>query len=360
MLEVVSSSLRSATFANPLVGVPNVESPFFDQIFTAESVSADVLRIARDLNRDGLAVIDFPDPDFNSVAERIKSSLAPQYDWKEWRENGWAKNRGLRVQDAWKSNPDVRRIAANQQILDLLETLYGRRAFPFQSLNFPVGTQQATHNDAVHFHSVPERFMCGVWVALEDADEENGALEYYPRSHELPLFVNEHIGACSAEQDQPFAHYNRYLDLWRQLIEARGYERTIFRARKGQALIWLATLLHGGSRHNNPDRTRWSQVTHYFFEDCTYLTPLASDAAYGQIHYRQVQNILTGENVPNCYGPYQVSQEVMARKAPKSVRLPAGFDPKAYLAANPDVAMAGGDAAQHYLAFGRHENRRLA
>ena len=360
MLDLVSSGLPSATFTNPLVGVPNVESPFFDQIFTAASVSPDILRIARNLNRDGYAVIDFPDPDFDSVAERIKSSLAPEYDWKEWRENGWAKNRGMRVQDTWKSNPDVRRIAANQQILDLLEVLYGRRAFPFQSLNFPVGTQQETHNDAVHFHSVPERFMCGVWVALEDADEENGTLEYYPRSHELPLFGNEHIGACSAEQDHPFAHYNQYLDLWRKLIEARGYKRTIFRARKGQALIWLATLLHGGSRHHNPERTRWSQVTHYFFEGCTYLTPLASDAAYGQIHYRQVQNILTGESIPSRYGPYQVSQEVMARKAPKSVDLPAGFDPKAYLAANPDVAAAGIDAVQHYLTFGRYEGRHLA
>lgn len=360
MLELRENDLSPAAFANPLSGVPNVESPFFDQIFTPDSVSADVLRIARDLNRNGFAVIDFPDPDFDSVAERIKSSLAPHYDWEQWRADGWANNRGMRVQDAWTWNPDVRRIAANQQILKLLETLFGKKPFPFQSLNFPVGTQQETHNDAIHFHSAPERFMCGVWVALEDTDEKNGTLEYYPRSHKLPFFGNEHIGKCSAEQDHPFAHYGQYLDLWRQLIKAQGYKRTVFRAKKGQALIWLATLLHGGSRHRDPERTRWSQVTHYFFEGCTYLTPLGSDAVYGQIDYRRVQNILTGETVPNCYGHHHVSQEVMARKAPKSQKLPPDFDPKAYLAANPDVAAAEVDAVQHYLTYGRHEGRRLA
>ena len=56
----------------------------------------------------------------------------------------------------------------NTGILSLFSTLYGRRAWPFQTLNFPVGTQQHYHSDSVHFSSVPERFMCGVWVDLED------------------------------------------------------------------------------------------------------------------------------------------------------------------------------------------------
>ena len=33
---------------------------------------------------------------------------------------------------------------------------------------------------------MPEGFMCGVWVALEDMDMENGPLVYYPGSHKLP------------------------------------------------------------------------------------------------------------------------------------------------------------------------------
>ena len=39
--------------------------------------------------------------------------------------------------------------------------------------------------------------------------------------------------------------------------------------------------------------------------------------------------------------------------------LPAGFDPQLYLEANPDVAAAGMDPAQHYLNHGNLEGRRL-
>ena len=39
--------------------------------------------------------------------------------------------------------------------------------------------------------------------------------------------------------------------------------------------------------------------------------------------------------------------------------LPADFDEQAYLLANPDVARAGVNAADHYLAFGRREGRKL-
>jgi hypothetical protein len=40
-------------------------------------------------------------------------------------------------------------------------------------------------------------------------------------------------------------------------------------------------------------------------------------------------------------------------------RLPADFDSAAYLQANPDVAAAGANAAEHYLAFGMRERRPL-
>ena len=46
-------------------------------------------------------------------------------------------------------------IASNVNILRLLQMLYSRRCFPFQTLNFPVGTQQPRHTDSVHFSSAP-------------------------------------------------------------------------------------------------------------------------------------------------------------------------------------------------------------
>jgi hypothetical protein len=32
----------------------------------------------------------------------------------------------------------------------------------------------------------------------------------------------------------------------------------------------------------DPHRTRWSQVTHYYFENSTYITPMLSDVLIGR------------------------------------------------------------------------------
>src|SRR3546814_9022792 len=75
----------------------------------------------------------------------------------------------------------------------------------------------------------------------------------------------------------------------------------MFLARKGQALIWCANLLHGGSVQTEPRLTRWSQVTHYYFEDCVYYTPAFSDEVIGQLQLRSIRAISDGKPRPNLY-----------------------------------------------------------
>jgi len=350
---------------NPLPGIPVVESPFYEQL--ASTWDPETRRIGDALRQDGFAVFDFPEPALDRLIDEIRSDLNPQYDWAGWRAVGWKNRIGLRIQDAWTFNAAVRSIAANAQVLALLSHLYGREAFPFQTLNFPVGTQQATHSDSAHFSSVPERFMCGVWLAFEDIDEDNGGLVYYPGTHKLPIYTNEHIDACSATNEHPTAHYGDMVALWQALIDTHGFQAQTFRARKGQALIWAANLLHGGGAHLNPGRTRWSQVTHYYFKDCAYYTPLESDPFFGSIHYRTPVDIATGDAILSTYGgrpipPDTISHglENMRKHAPQPLPLPEGFDSAAYLAANPDVAAAGVDAAEHWRSYGHKENRPLA
>ncbi len=287
-------------FHNPLSGVPLIESPFFRAAMDKMELDEPMKAIAVQLHERGWAVIDFPDPEFDVLAERIKQSLHSHYDWDSWRTNGWRENRGLRVQDAYRFNADVQRIAANPQILALLSTLYGRQAWPFQTLNFPVGTQQHFHSDAVHFSSVPERFMCGVWVALEDVGPEQGPLKYYSGTHKWPIYVNEHVGISRAGE-QGAASQKSFEDLWEALVLSNALEPSQFHAKKGQALIWAANLLHGGSRQTNPDLTRWSQVTHYYFEDCSYYSPMESDPFDGRIFFRYLRNIVNGDAMPNMY-----------------------------------------------------------
>jgi hypothetical protein len=345
---------------HPLPGVPLVESPFFQRVFDAPGVDAETRRIALELALKGFAVIDFPDEGCAGMAERIQADLLGHYDLEGWRAHGHAAGVSLRVQDAWTFHADVRRIACNQHILDLLSRLYGRRAWPFQTLNFPVGTQQHFHTDSVHFSSSPERFMCGVWVALEDIDETNGPLMYFPGSHRWPIYTNEHIGQCIAELEGTPTQAI-YEAMWRELVEAYGVQAQTFHAKKGQALIWAANLMHGGTRQLDPARTRWSQVTHYFFDECAYYTPMMSDPFYGSIAFRSLVNIATGEAVPNRVAGHAVPQKFIEATTPGQTEWKEdhAFDPALYLQANPDVAAAGVDAATHYLQHGRREKRRL-
>jgi hypothetical protein len=281
-------------------GVPLIESPIFTTVLDRMGLNGTERQIAIDLNRKGYAVFDFPDADLDARAGRIRARFAPEFGIDDGDPASDKTPRIGRIQDAWQDNEDVRAIAANDGVIDLLSKLWGRRAFPFQTLNFPVGTQQHAHTDIVHFSSVPERFMCGVWVAMEDIDAGAGPLCYVPGSHKWPVISNTMIGRRGWESEAGSAQIP-YHDAWNALIAEHQAPLETFLARKGQALIWCANLLHGGSPQTNPTRTRWSQVTHYFFDDCVYYTPAFSDEPLGRLALRQIVNAADGAPKPNTY-----------------------------------------------------------
>lgn len=285
---------------NPLPGLPLVESPLFPSLVGDLGLSTEEARIGLELFHRGYAVMDFPDPDIDQRIERIKASLAPRYGVDFDDPEGDKTCGERRIQDAWKFDADVLAIAANAEVKALLGKLYGRAAFPFQTLNFPVGTQQEAHSDMVHFSSQPEKFMCGVWLAMEDVTPEAGPLFYYPGSHRWPVMSNALIGRRGYGRQlnsaqEPFAQ------AWAALVEVEGGKREMFLARKGQALIWCANLLHGGSVQTDPRQTRWSQVTHYYFSDCLYYTPAYSDEILGAFDLRRIVAVGETRERPNLY-----------------------------------------------------------
>lgn len=286
--------------SNPLPGLPLIESPLFPALVAQLGLTDEEARIGRDLFEHGYAVFDFPDHELDQRIERIKHDLAPHYgiDFADPESNKTLGER--RVQDAWKTQPDVRAIATNSAVIGLLSKLYGRQAFPFQTLNFPVGTQQDAHTDIVHFSSLPEKFMCGVWLAMEDVHADAGPLFYYPGSHRWPVMNNAMIGR-SGYQTKLASAQLPFTEAWDAICAAQNAQPATFLARKGQALIWLANLLHGGSAQHNPRLTRWSQVTHYYFEDCIYYTPAYSDETLGRLKMRKIFRVADGTIQPNLY-----------------------------------------------------------
>jgi hypothetical protein len=182
---------------------------------------------------------------------------------------------GSRVFNGWKLSRSVRTIALAPRIFRLLRQLYGREPRPFQTLNFPIGTEQKVHSDIIHFNSDPVTFMCGAWVALEDIDMQNGPLVYYPGSHKFPIIQMEDIAPGPGPE-----HYHLYEKRIADMVAEMRLEPHYAVLKKGQCLIWSANLLHGGSVHRDKGRTRHSQVTHYYFEGCQYFSPLSSYGGY--------------------------------------------------------------------------------
>ena len=272
-----------------LPGVPLIRSPFFSEIFGDDYPIKAIAELAHKLNTDGYAVIDFPDDNFDARSQSIIKNLGEKFDLSNWLRLPVKNKPSLRVQDAWKFDQNVRSLATNSIVMQALQYLYGRRPIPFQTLNFPVGTQQHPHTDHVHFSSIPKYFMCGVWVALEDVTIDSGPLLYYPGSHKWECYDNEHV--LMSPDDVENYTQPKYEPLWNELITSYQAQKKVFTCKKGEALIWDANLLHGGEALLSGQRTRWSQVTHYFFSDCMYYTPMHTQSLSGKIRFRNIEEI---------------------------------------------------------------------
>lgn len=284
----------------PVMNMPWVDSPFFEQTFSQLNLDNETRKLVKQFAEKGYVIID--DLGIENITEIIDSivkDLTHIYGEKGKIKSAWIYHD--RIQDAWTFNQDVKKIASAPQIINLLKILYQREPIPFQTLNFRFGTEQSTHSDSIHFSSVPARFMCGVWVALEDIDANNGPLHYYPGSHKLPIFELNDLGITGSYQNKPYDIYPVYEEFLQSLIEDNGLKKVELYVKKGQALIWAANLLHGGSKVLDKNRTRYSQVTHYYFSDCMYYIPLLSDPFISRIHFKEVKNIITEEVVNHIY-----------------------------------------------------------
>jgi hypothetical protein len=265
--------------------VPLYVSPFRDEIAQEEGWEPSRTAMAREYAARGILRARIESPDFAGRAQRIKT-----LDY----------GNELRLQDAWTYHDDVRALACDPGVLRLLGDLYGREAIPMQTLNFPVGTEQPTHSDTVHFNSDPENFMCGVWVALEPITDANGPLHYYPGSHLLPILNLDDIGVI-AEAEFWSENYECHQEVLRELVRVRGAKKERLLAEPGDVIIWAANLLHGGEPIAQPGATRHSQVTHYYFKGCSYFSPMLSNIPMGQFHRYQRRDIRTGEPMSHFF-----------------------------------------------------------
>lgn len=281
---------------------PWIESPFFEEILKTKNLTEEQLTLVKEYQKNGYVVIPGVLP--QALIDRTrddaeKKAFNPAFPIKTQRDE-------TRVQDFWQVSDAAKELANYPLVLGLLKLLYDREPIPFQTLNFKFGTQQRAHSDTIHFSSLPARFMCGVWVALEDITEENGPVFYYPGSQRLPEYDFSHIKTDA--RTSSYDDYTSYENFIEKIVDANQLEKKKFLAKKGDLLIWSSNIIHGGSPVTKKGSTRWSQVTHYFFEDCYYYTPMLSNMATKQYFLREnLVNIRNGKKVIQNYNGEQLS-----------------------------------------------------
>ncbi|MEN9386869.1 MAG: hypothetical protein RLZZ185_1610 [Bacteroidota bacterium] len=281
------------------MNLPWVESPFFEKILAEKKLSPEFEEMARTYHSDGYIVLKkvFSDEEINLVIEEMKTKgFNEGFNFKNHRDSN-------RCQDLWEYSEPTKNISVKPQILSTLEFLYDREVVPFQTLNFLKGSQQMAHSDTIHFSSLPSRFMAGVWVALEDVTEENGPLFYYPSSQKMPEYNFNHFKEELI--DNSYDNYHEYELFMEELMKNSPYEKKVFLAEKGDALIWSSNIIHGGCPVINPNSTRLSQVTHYFFKDCIYYSPMSSNTISGELLVRAtLKNMRTGQVERSSFNGY--------------------------------------------------------
>ncbi|MET0182363.1 MAG: phytanoyl-CoA dioxygenase family protein [Caulobacterales bacterium] len=157
--------------------------------------------------------------------------------------------------------------AENPQALALQDFLFDGETCLYTSLFYERGSAQALHRDTPYFCTRPEYRYFGMWVALEDVDEDNGPLMVMEGGHLLgeldrPAIAREILGAGVPIPSSSDALWNAYQTRVTQRGEALDLRVKTLPVSKGTTILWHPQLPHGGAPIRDPARSRLSFVMH--------------------------------------------------------------------------------------------------
>ena len=137
----------------------------------------------------------------------------------------------------------------------------------YTSLYYERGSEQALHRDSPYFCTKPENKYLGVWLALDDVDDDNGPLRVVPGSHLLPEIDVEEIGLeifgdLKKIPSTSMEGWNRYQSEIQEQCSKQGLTAHNVHVNKGDVIIWHPLMSHGGAPHAVKQRSRRSIVMH--------------------------------------------------------------------------------------------------
>jgi len=155
----------------------------------------------------------------------------------------------------------------NSQALAVQDFLFGGETCLYTSLFYERGSAQPIHRDTPYFCTRPEYRYFGMWVALEEVDEDNGPLMVLEGGHLLGELDRAAIAREVLGEGAPIPSDSQALwDAYQNSVAAKGAGlglkvRTL-PVQKGSTIIWHPQVPHGGAPIRDHARTRFSFVMH--------------------------------------------------------------------------------------------------
>ncbi|MDE0838898.1 MAG: phytanoyl-CoA dioxygenase family protein [Kiritimatiellae bacterium] len=138
------------------------------------------------------------------------------------------------------------------RIGDILHDLYGEAAVAAQSMFYfkpPQARGQGLHQDNFYLKVAPANCMAA-WVAVDDADEDNGGLMVIPGSHKLGL-------VCPEQADPTVSFTTEHIPT------PEGMQVVPVIMKAGDVLFFTGSLIHGSYPNTSDTRSRRALIFHY-------------------------------------------------------------------------------------------------
>lgn len=169
----------------------------------------------------------------------------------------------IRIVDYFFFSESARRILLDPGIVNFMKLVFEADPILTQSLSFQYGSGQPVHQDTAYVITNSPQKLAAVWIALEDVQPGAGELAYYPGSHHWDDFLFSKYFKHYDEERDGKEQERIWLNWLHEEADRRGVKMATFLPRKGDVLLWHASLAHGGSAITEPGATRKSLVGHY-------------------------------------------------------------------------------------------------
>jgi hypothetical protein len=155
--------------------------------------------------------------------------------------------------------PLSRRYMLDQRIGDILHDLFGEPALAAQTMFYfkPPGSRgQDLHQDNFYLRIKPGTCMAA-WIAIDNADRENGGMVVVPGSHRMQV-------VCPEQVREPSRFFTtEHID-----VPAGMHEQPVD-MKAGDVLFFTGSVIHGSYPNTSRNRFRRALICHYAPISCT-------------------------------------------------------------------------------------------